>query len=102
MELEQLKHFLKVAVERTSQLAMVQELVGLNHGISLVPQMARELDSNERRIYRSLEGRKPMRPVVIVTNPYRYQTILQRNFIELIRRSIPPNRSRRSKSHHQR
>ena len=92
------KSFHPVSVERTSQLVMVQELVGLNHGISFVPQMAREVDSNERRIYRSLEGRKPIRTIVMVTNRYRYQTLLQRSFEELIRLSLPSNRSRSSKS----
>lgn len=82
-----------VSVERTSQLAMVQELVALNHGISFVPQMARKVDRNECRIYRSLEGRRPTRTVVMVTNPYRYQTLLHRNFQELVRLSSPPNNS---------
>ncbi len=85
------KSFHPVSVERTSQLAMVQELVGLNHGVSLVPQMARDLDANETRIYRSLEGTKPIRTVVMVTNPYRYQSLLQRNFHELMRHSLPKN-----------
>ena len=77
--------FQPLSVERTSQLAMVQELVALNHGISLVPQMARDLDTNERRVYRSLQGTKPMRSIVMVTNPYRYRSLLQRNFQESMR-----------------
>jgi LysR family hydrogen peroxide-inducible transcriptional activator len=36
------KSFHPLSVERTSQLATVQELVALNHGISFVPQMAAE------------------------------------------------------------
>ncbi len=80
--------FHPVSVERTSQLAMVQELVALDHGISLVPQMARDLDTNERRVYRSLRGTKPTRTIVMVTNPYRYQSLLQRNFQETIRQSV--------------
>ena len=90
--------FHPVSVERTSQLATVQELVALNHGISLVPKMARELDTNARRVYRSLQGTKPMRSIVMVTNPYRYQSLLQRNFQESIRQSAKSNGPRRTKS----
>ena len=90
------KSFHPLSVERTSQLVMVQELVALNHGISLVPEMARKLDSSERRVYRSLEGRKPTRTIVMVINSYRYQTLLQKSFQEIIRLSIPSYDSRRS------
>ncbi len=93
----QQKSFHPVSVERTSQLAMVQELVSLNHGVSLVPEMARALDTSDRRVYRSLQGTKPMRTIVMLTNPYRFQSILQSQFQETIRRSIPskPIRSER-------
>ena len=80
--------FHPLSVEHTSQLAMVQELVTLNHGISFVPKMARDLDTSDRRVYRSLQGTKPMRTIVMVTNPYRYQSLLQRNFQESIRLAL--------------
>lgn len=79
------KSFHPVSVERTSQLAMVQELVSLNHGISLVPKMARNLDNSKQRVYRSLSGPKPSRKIVMVTNPYRYQSKLQNKFEESLR-----------------
>jgi LysR family transcriptional regulator, hydrogen peroxide-inducible genes activator len=79
------KSFHPVTVERTSQLAMVQELVALNHGISLIPAMARELDLSKRREYRSLSGTKPMRTIVLVTNPYRFQSQLQIKFEKLLK-----------------
>ncbi len=82
------KSFHPVSVERTSQLAMVQELVALNHGVSLVPEMASAIDKDKRRVYRSLEGTKPTRTIAMVTNPYRYQSQLQRNFEEIIRASV--------------
>jgi LysR family hydrogen peroxide-inducible transcriptional activator len=63
-----------VTVERTSQLATVQELVALDHGVSIVPQMARRIDSSDRRVYRSLKGEKPVRTVAILWNPYRFQS----------------------------
>ncbi len=81
------KSFHPVSVERTSQLAMVQELVALHHGISFVPKMAADLDTCSRRIYRSLSGKKPMRTVVMLTNSYRYQSRLQKSFQEFLRKN---------------
>jgi LysR family hydrogen peroxide-inducible transcriptional activator len=81
------KSFHPVSVERTSQLAMVQELVALDHGISLIPEMASSIDKDNRRVYRSLQGTKPTRTIAMVTNRYRYQSQLQRKFEQLIRDS---------------
>lgn len=63
-----------VTVDRISQLTTVQELVALGHGVSIIPEMARRLDSDERRVYRSFDGEKPMRTICMVWNPYRYQS----------------------------
>jgi LysR family hydrogen peroxide-inducible transcriptional activator len=63
-----------VSIERTSQLATVQELVSLDHGISMVPKMAQVLDQSKRRVYRSFSGQKPTRTVAMVANPYRYES----------------------------
>ncbi|MDX1563781.1 MAG: LysR family transcriptional regulator substrate-binding protein, partial [Phycisphaeraceae bacterium] len=76
----QQRSFQPVAVERTSQLAMVQELVSLSHGVSMIPAMARDLDQSDRRIYRSLTGRKPMRKIAVAWNPYRFQSRLLKAF----------------------
>lgn len=76
------RSFQPVAVERTSQLAMVQELVSLSHGISMVPAMARQLDQSNRRVYRSISGKKPTRTVAVVWNPYRFQSRLVKAFRE--------------------
>jgi LysR family hydrogen peroxide-inducible transcriptional activator len=69
-----------VSVEHTSQLATVQELVALNHGISMIPSMARDLDTSDRRIYRSLHGTRPTRHLVMAWNPYRFQSRLLEAF----------------------
>lgn len=79
------RSFQPVVVERTSQLAMVQELVSLAHGVSLIPAMARQLDSSQRRVYRSFSGRKPMRTIAVVWNPYRFQSRLLRAFRQRLR-----------------
>lgn len=63
-----------VTVERISQLATVQELVALDHGVSIVPEMAHRLDASPHRVYRSFSGEKPMRTIAMMWNPYRYQS----------------------------
>lgn len=80
------RSFQPVAVERTSQLAMVQELVSLSHGISMIPAMARRVDQSDRRIYRSFNGKKPTRMIAGVWNPYRFQSRLISAFRERLRR----------------
>lgn len=79
------KAFQPFAIERTIQLATVQELVSLNHGVSLIPAMARHLDTSKRRSYRSLSGTKPTRKIVMVSNPYRFQSRLLQGFKQLLR-----------------
>lgn len=79
------RSFHPVAVEQTSQLAMVQELVSLSHGISMVPQMARKLDQSDRRVYRSMSGIKPVRKIAMIWNPYRFQSRLLQAFQERLR-----------------
>lgn len=79
--------FHPVSVERTSQLAMVQELVALGHGISLVPAMARCRDSSPNRVYRSLAGRRPTRTIVMISNPYRYHSRLIRRFAQHLKQT---------------
>ncbi|QEG40921.1 LysR family transcriptional regulator [Roseimaritima ulvae] len=74
-----------VAVERTSQLVMVQELVSLGHGVSMIPEMAKRLDSSKRRVYRSFQGKPPKRTVAAVWNPYRFQSRLLGAFREHLR-----------------
>jgi len=79
------RSFRPVVVERTSQLAMVQELVSLAHGVSMIPTMARHLDQSDRRVYRSFSGRKPTRTIAVVWNPYRFQSRLIKAFRESLR-----------------
>ncbi len=79
------RSFNPVSVERTSQLATVQELVSLDHGVSMIPAMAQILDESKRRTYRSLAGPKPKRKIVLVWNPYRFQSKLVNQFHEHLR-----------------
>jgi LysR family hydrogen peroxide-inducible transcriptional activator len=75
-----------VTVERTSQLTTVQELVTLNHGVSIVPEMARKTDTSDRRIYRSFSGEKPVRTVAMMWNSYRFQSKAVKTLMECLRR----------------
>ncbi len=79
------RSFHPVAIERTSQLATVQELVALSHGVSLIPAMAQRLDQSDRRVYRSLADPRPTRKVAVVWNPYRFQSRLLNAFRERLR-----------------
>jgi LysR family hydrogen peroxide-inducible transcriptional activator len=74
------RSFQPVVIERTNQLAMVQELVSLGHGVSMIPAMAKELDHSSSRIYRSFSGKKPTRSIAIAWNPYRFQSRLIDHF----------------------
>jgi len=71
-----------VSVERTSQLATVQELVALDHGVSLVPEMARRLDVSDRRVYCSFTGEKPTRTVALMWNPKRHLGLAVKQLME--------------------
>ena len=80
------KSFQPVTVERTSQLAMVQELVSLSHGVSMIPAMAAHRDQSNRRVYRSLSNPKPTRTIAVVWNPYRFESRLMKAFREFLHR----------------
>lgn len=83
------RSFFPLSIERTSQLATVQELVALGHGVSMIPAMARRLDESKRRVYRSLDGQKPTRKIAMVWNPYRYQSVLLERFRQELRDCVP-------------
>ena len=80
-----------VSISRTSQLATVQELVALDHGISIVPEMARRLDKSDQRVYRHFSGSTPTRKVAMLTNPYRYESKWLKAFKDHLRKLKPVN-----------
>lgn len=82
-----------VTVERTSQLATVQELVALDHGVSIVPEMARKIDTSDRRVYRSFAGEKPARTVAMMWNAGRFQSSAVRVLMEELRSLTRSNSS---------
>lgn len=68
------RSFQPVMFERTSQLATVEELVALGHGVSLIPRLARRCDTSLRRVYRPVLEPTPKRTILQVWNPYRFQS----------------------------
>lgn len=80
------RSFQPVSVEKTSQLATVQELVSLSHGVSMIPAMAKTIDVSDRRVYRSFSGQKPTRTVAVAWNPYRFQSRLLEAFRDCLRK----------------
>ena len=84
------KRFQPLATGRTTQLATVQELVALGHGVSLIPQMARRLDHDPRRVYRSLDGPRPKRSIAMCWNPDRYQSKLMKSLLTVLRKTASP------------
>ncbi len=79
------KSFQPVSTSRIEQLATVQHLVALGHGLSFIPRIAAEQDRGGQLIYRSMCGEKPMRKLALCYNPYRYQSQLLANFIKGLR-----------------
>lgn len=87
--------FQPVAIQHTCQLATVEELVSLGHGVSLIPRMARNADTSDRRIYRPISAPTPTRTVVMVWNPYRFQSKRLKRFQECLRRAAKGIQGRR-------
>ena len=73
-----------IALERAAQLTTVQALVAIGHGISFIPAMARTRIGTMRSQYRSLEAAKPKRTVIMVWNPYRFQSRLVKRLRQFI------------------
>lgn len=70
---------------KTAQLLTVQEMVGLGQGISLVPEMAAQVDYSRDRVYCSLGKSAPKRTIALVWRRDRYQRRLVRAFIDAVR-----------------
>ncbi len=76
--------FQPVVVGKTNQLSMVQELVSLSHGISMVPKMAQQIDHSKTRVYRSLAGKPPTRTIGVFWDSYRFQSRLVKSCLKAL------------------
>lgn len=79
------KSFQPISVEKTSQLATVQELVSVGHGVSMIPEMATRVDLRQDRVYRSLSGSPPTRRIAMLWNPYRFKSKLAKRMTDEVR-----------------
>lgn len=79
-----------ITIELTSQLTTVQELVSLDHGVSIIPEMARRIDLSDRRVYRSFSGEKPTRTIAMMWNTYRYESKAVKALKKHLRRYVAP------------
>lgn len=77
-----------LSIEKISQLATVQELVTLGHGVSMVPEMAAQIDPSDQRVYRRLSGEPPTRTIIMVWNPYRFVSQWVKEFQGFLRERI--------------
>ena len=81
------KRFQPIITSRVNQLATIQELVSLGQGISMIPAMARHLDTDPRRVYRSLTGDRPTRTIGLVRLAGRKPSHLAERFAMTLRGS---------------
>ena len=79
------QNFQPLVTTRIHQLETVQNLVAQGLGISFIPQMACMANANSNLVYRSLQGPKPSRIIVVCSNPYRYQSQLLQNVLKAVR-----------------
>lgn len=79
------QQFQPVSTRGIQQLATVQHLVALGHGISFMPRLACDDTLDGQIVYRSLSGDKPTRTIALCWNPFRYQSQLLANFIKGLR-----------------
>ncbi len=71
-----------------AQVEMLKELVALNLGVAILPQLAQSPDDHSRLVYRQLTGQTPTREIVVVRHLQRYQTTGATRFLELLRETF--------------
>lgn len=71
-----------------AQVAMLKELVGLDLGIAILPQLAQSPDDRHQLVYRQLSGQTPTREIAVVRHLQRYQTTGANQFLSLLRETF--------------
>lgn len=72
-------------VHRCAQISTVKALVGLNAGISILPQVTRYHEDRRTLVYRALSGRAPLREIAIIRHLQRYQSRGVEQFLSVVR-----------------
>jgi LysR family hydrogen peroxide-inducible transcriptional activator len=70
---------------RGAQLATIQALIELGQGVSLIPDMARRVESANSPTYRRLADGKPTRTIAAVWHRQRYHSAAAESFLESLR-----------------
>ncbi|NOZ38884.1 MAG: LysR family transcriptional regulator [Planctomycetes bacterium] len=73
---------------RSSQILTVQELVALDHGVSLLPASAAKIDKSKQRKYISLSGVRPHRTMAMVWHKKRHQSRVVCALVDTIREQL--------------
>jgi LysR family hydrogen peroxide-inducible transcriptional activator len=82
---------------RGEQITTVQSMIAMNQGVSLLPDMARRVDNDKRRVYRMLADHKPQRTVGVIWRQHRYHTPTAERFLARLR-ELGAESSRRAPS----
>jgi LysR family hydrogen peroxide-inducible transcriptional activator len=70
---------------RSEQISTVQSMIAMNQGVSLLPEMARRVDNDKRRVYRRLADHKPQRTVGVIWRAQRYHSPAAERFLARLR-----------------
>jgi LysR family hydrogen peroxide-inducible transcriptional activator len=70
---------------RGEQITTVQSMIAMNQGVSLLPEMARRVDHDKRRIYRALADHKPQRTVGVIWRQRRHHSPTAERFLSRLR-----------------
>jgi LysR family hydrogen peroxide-inducible transcriptional activator len=66
---------------RSAQIATLQALIALGHGVSLLPDMARRADHSHRLVYRTLTNAEPRRTLGIIWHRHHYHSPAAKRFL---------------------
>jgi LysR family hydrogen peroxide-inducible transcriptional activator len=66
---------------RSAQIATVQALIALGHGVSLLPDMARRADLGHQLVYRTLANVEPRRTLGVIWHRHHYHSPMAKRFL---------------------
>jgi LysR family hydrogen peroxide-inducible transcriptional activator len=70
---------------RGEQITTIQSMIAMGQGVSLLPDMARRVDNDKRRVYRPLADHKPQRTVGVIWRQRRYHSPMVERFLGRLR-----------------
>jgi LysR family hydrogen peroxide-inducible transcriptional activator len=70
---------------RGEQITTVQSMIAMGQGISLLPDMARRVDHDKRRVYRPVADHKPQRTIGVIWRQRRYHSPTAERFLARLR-----------------